>query len=63
MIIYKHTGLKDYIKFISQNGLKRNFIIYEQINKKNHFLHISKELKHLYNVDLIFWEQIKTIKI
>jgi len=63
MLIYKHTGIDDYIYFISKNGLKGEFIIYEQINKQNSFLHLPKYNIHLYNVDLSFWKQKKTIKI
>ena len=63
MLIYKNTGLKDYIYFISQHNLKGEFIIYKQINKEHSFLHLPKSLIHLYNVDLSFWKQIKIINI
>ena len=63
MLIYKNTGIKDYIHFISQHDLKGEFIIYEQINKKNSFLHLPNDLIHLYNVDLNFWKVIKSIKL
>ena len=63
MLIYRNTGLKDYVRFISQHGLKGSFVFYERIDKPNSFLHISKELDHLYNVDLSFWRLVKEIDI
>ena len=63
MVIYKNTGLKDYIYFISQNGLKGDHIIFERIDVKNNFFHLPKDLIHLYNVDLDFWKVIKSIKL
>lgn len=63
MLIYKHTGLSDYIYFISQHGLKGEFIIYERLEKENSYLHLPKPLIGLYNVDISFWKEIKTITL